>query len=363
MAEISQNFTALSSGETDAGSELRITADRSFDGLRTIVLENEWLRLVVLPEAGAKIWQITYRPSSTDLLWNNPEILPARLAAGSCYDDVWSGGWDELFPNDEIAIIDGNTYPDHGELWTGEWGAETFEDAESVGARLRYTTSGSIQVEKTIRLRRGYPRIEFHHRFVNQGTAGFPFLWKLHPAMAVSPVHRIDFPKMRVVLEPAFPGSLAGSGDWGHWPILATPLGDVDLRRVSPQEARKLYFFYGTQMEAGWCAITNTDTELACGLQFDSSIFRCCWLFATYGGWRNYNVAVLEPCTGYPLNFEAMMAAGRQRTLAPGEALETDVRFLVQAGLRSVTAIDASGNMMGENSGVSHRDLRLRVPG
>jgi hypothetical protein len=349
MAEISQNSTALSSEETAKYSELRVNTDCSCYGLRTIVLENQWLRLVVLPEAGAKIWQITYKPCNTDLLWNNPLIPPTRLPAGSCYDDVWSGGWDELFPNDEVATIDGNAYPDHGELWTGEWIAETFEDAESVSAWLRYTTAiGAIQVEKTIRLRRGCPRIDFHHRFVNQGTVCFPFLWKLHPAMAVSPLHRIDFPKMKVVLEPAFPGSLGGAGDSGHWPIITTSLGDIDLRRVSPQDARKLYFFYGTQMEAGWCAITNTDTELACGLQFDSRIFRCCWLFATYGGWRNHNVAVLEPCTGYPLNFEAMKAAGRQRTLAPGEALETDVRFLVQEGLRSVVAIDASGNMIGE---------------
>lgn len=94
--------------------------------------------------------------------------------------------------------------------------------------------------------------------------------------------------------------------------------------------------------------MTNTETKLACGLQFDSRIFPCCWLFATYGGWRNHNVAVLEPCTGYPLNFETMKAAGWHRTLAPGEALETDVRFLVQEGLRSVAAIDSAGTMWGE---------------
>jgi hypothetical protein len=74
-------------------------------------------------------------------------------------------------------------------------------------------------------------------------------------------------------------------------------------------------------------------------------IFPCCWLFATYGGWRNYNVAVLEPCTGYPLNFEAMKTAGHHKTLRPGESLQTEVRFLVQEGLRSVGSIEASGNM------------------
>jgi hypothetical protein len=40
-----------------------------------------------------------------------------------------------------------------------------------------------------------------------------------------------------------------------------------------------------------------------------------------------------------------MKAAGRHRTLKPGESLETNVRFLVQEGLRSVGAIEISGKM------------------
>ncbi|HEY7352274.1 MAG TPA: hypothetical protein VH596_05855 [Terriglobales bacterium] len=330
--------------------ELLVNGDCRYHGLRAVVLENRFLRLVILPEAGAKIWQITYKPLGADLLWNNSGIAPARLPVNSIYDDVWSGGWDELFPNDEVAVIDGKTYPDHGELWTGEWTAATFSKSDHVGVRLSYTTPlGSIEVEKTIRLLRDCSRIDFHHRFVNQGRMCFPFLWKLHPAMAVSPQHRIDFPKMKVILEPAFPGTLEGAAEISDWPIVQTPRGEIDLRCVPPEQTRQLYFFYGTQMQGNWCAITNTSTGLACGLQFDSRIFSCCWLFGTYGGWRDYNVAVLEPCTGYPLNFEAMKAAGRHRIFAPGESLETDVHFSVQEGLRSVATMDASGYMREES--------------
>jgi len=314
---------------------LSVNTDWSYRGLRTVVLENRLLRVVILPEAGAKIWQITYKPFDADLLWNNPRIAPARLPVNSRYDDVWSGGWDELFPNDEVALIEGESYPDHGELWTGEWQAESFSSVDEVGVRLRCVTPiSSIEVEKTIRLRRVPACLEFRHRFTNRGRTAFPFLWKLHPAMAVSPQHRIDFPPMQVVVEPAFPGTLSGAPAVGEWPVVKTANGSVDLRRV-----------YGTQMKGNWCALTNSETGLACGWQFDPEVFRCCWLFATYGGWRNYNVAVLEPCTGYPLNFEAMKAAGRQRSLASGESLQTDVRFFVQERLRSVGSIDASGQM------------------
>jgi hypothetical protein len=328
---------------------LTVSTDWSYRGLRAIVLENRLLRLVILPEVGGKIWQIVYKPLDAHLLWNNPRIHPMRLPPNSRYDDVWSGGWDELFPNDEISVIEGEAYPDHGELWTGDWAAEPFLNADEAGVRLHYVTPiSAIEVEKTIRLRPDRARIEFHHRFINRGKAAFPFLWKLHPAMAVSADHRIDFPPLQVVLESAFPGTLTGGSCPAQWPIIETPAGKVDLRRVTSEEARQLYFFYGTQLQGNWCALTNTATGLACALQFDPEVFRCCWLFATYGGWRNYNVAVLEPCTGYPLNFEAMKAAGRHKHLPPGETLQTDVRFLVQEGLRSVGSVDAAGNMKEE---------------
>jgi len=326
--------------------KLCVNVDWSYRGLRTIVLENGLLRVVILPKAGAKIWQITYKPLDADLLWNNPRIPPTRLALNSRYDDVWSGGWDELFPNDEVAVIDGEGYPDHGELWTTPWDAEPFSTAGEVGVRLRCMTPiSAIEVEKVIRLRRDQGRIEFEHRFTNRGTVAFPFLWKLHPAMEVSPQHRIDFPAMNVALEPAFPGTLGGGSAAGQWPLIKTGAGEVDLRKVTPAEARQLYFFYGTEMKGNWCALTNSATGLACALQFDANVFSCCWLFATYGGWRNYNVAVLEPCTGHPLNFDAMKAAGRHLTLGPNQTLQTAVKFLVQDGLHSVGKVDASGNM------------------
>ena len=51
-----------------------------YRGLQVITLENELLRVQILPQAGAKIWQITYLPLDTELLRNNPHIPPQRHA-------------------------------------------------------------------------------------------------------------------------------------------------------------------------------------------------------------------------------------------------------------------------------------------
>lgn len=323
--------------------DLRVTTDECH-GLRAVTLENSRLRIIVLPEAGARIWQITYKPLAADLLWNNSGIFPARLPLYSSYDDLWSGGWDELFPNDEVAVIHDKHYPDHGELWTGEWHAKPFHHSDAVGVHLRFVTPIShVRVEKTITLRAGASRIEFQHRFTNLGDTPLPFLWKLHPAMQVTTQHRLDFPQMNIRMEPAFEGTLAGAQKQNRWPFVHVDSRQVDLRRIPSPAERELYFFYGTEMVDSWCALTNTATRLACALKFDSRVFSCAWLFATYGGWRDYNVAVLEPCTGYPLNFNALQASGRALILRPCETFSTEVLFLVQEGLCSVGDIDANG--------------------
>jgi hypothetical protein len=326
--------------------ELRVSSDWAYRDLQVVDLENRFLRIVLLPQLGGKIWQITYKPLDAALLWNNSRILPARLPMNSRYDDVWCGGWDELFPNDEVATIEGETYPDHGEVWTGEWKAEPFETDQAVGVLLRFDTPiSSLRMEKKITLRRGESCLHFEHKLTNLGGSEFPFLWKLHPAFAVSPKHRIDFPAMKVNLEPAFAGTLQGAGSPFDWPTAQIGAKRIDLRHIPGIDERQLYFFYGTELKAGWCALTNTETGLACGLQFDAAVFRSCWLFASYGGWRNYNVAVLEPATGYPFNFEAMRDAGRASTLSPGASLSTKVLFTVRENLRSVGKISPDGTM------------------
>jgi Domain of unknown function (DUF5107) len=325
----------------------RVSTDWTYRGLRTVVMENRWLRIVVLPEAGGKLWQITYKPLDADLLWNNPRIAPTKMPMNARYDDVWSGGWDELFPCDETSLIEGEMYPDHGEFWTGQWEAVPFELNDQVGVTLRFTTPiSAITVEKTISIDRHTPRIRFHHQFTNTGSTPLPFLWKLHPAMAVTPQHRVDFPAMKVTLEPAFLGTLGGGLAQFNWPTTNIDGRDVDLRRVPAEAERQLYFFYGSEMAAGWCSLTNTANRLACGLVFDQKVFPSCWLFASYGGWRHYNVAVLEPCTGYPLNFEAMRAAGRHKLIGLGETLGTDVLFSVREDVSSVASIDPDGTIV-----------------
>jgi hypothetical protein len=328
-------------------NEMTIGTKRALNRLRGIEVENEVLHLVVLPETGAKVWQIHYKPLAVDLLWNNPSLAPARQALHASYDDAWSGGWDELFPNDEAGELLGYNLPDHGELWTGEWEVERVEDGGQPGLHLRYITPVSrFLVEKTLLLRPECAVLQVTYKLTNQGGKEFPFLFKLHPAFAVSANHRIDFPAMTVRREPEFAGTLEGAPLTFPWPYAEVGGKILDLRQVPDTHSGAVHFFYGTEMAAGWCGITNRANRLAAAVRFDPEVFSSCWLFATHGGWRDLNVAVLEPATGYPYRMQTMLDRGQARWVAPGESLETTVLLTVQQGLRSIGGVAEDGTIL-----------------
>jgi len=332
--------------------DLWVGPGQSLHSLRTIVLENRFLRLVVLPEAGARIWQVTYKPLNADILWNHPKLLPSIQPANASYDDNWCGGWDDLFPNDEAGICAGLQLPDHGELWTGEWHANSDQDENAASLRLSFCAPiTQFLAERTMRLCRDRSMLEIHYRLTNQGSQSLPFLWKLHPAFAVSSQHRIDFPPMSAIREMDFQGTLESAPSVFPWPYAPTASGVLDLRQVPDESSGAIHFFYGTGYREGWCGITNRSKRLAAGLRFDPQIFSSCWLFATHGGWNDLNVAVLEPATGYPFRIQSMIDAGRARVLAPGESLATTVLFSVQEGLRSIGGIEEDGHILPGDEG------------
>lgn len=321
--------------------------DRSGSKLTAITLENDLLRLVLLPGAGAKIVSLVHLPTATELLWASPQVEAQAVTPGSSYDDTWAGGWDELFPNDEPAQMDGFALPDHGELWTCAWQFDVERSEHSVTLHLwTETPVTQCRVEKWIRLSEGSGAVHFKHALRNGGTRAVPYLWKLHPALRVQEGDRLFIPAREFVLEPLSPGTLEGGEVIAGTSQVRTGERTVDLLSVPSAESKEMYFFYGIDLQEGWCAWHRPSTRLALALAFPVDIFPHCWLFASYGAWRDYNVAVLEPCTGYPFKLEGIDAAGRGLRLQPGEAIEAEVTLTVEDGVRSITKVSPCGEIV-----------------
>lgn len=123
---------------------------------RAIVLENEFLKVTLLPELGGRIFQITHKPAGRDLLYNNRVLKPTRW--GMPNQDGWlaAGGIEWAFPTQE-----------HGYEWNAAWDARIERDAQSASVILTDTNANDrvrVQVRVTLPAHAAYlaisPRIE-----------------------------------------------------------------------------------------------------------------------------------------------------------------------------------------------------------
>ena len=321
-----------------------------FNGLQVVRIENEHLRIDILPECGGKIYNFIHKPSDRNLLWHNPHILPASTPYGAGFDNNWSGGWDELFPNDVSTLAEsGEILPDHGEIWCQpcEW-----ELVESSPRRVstRFTSFGRVtaaRFEKTISLSEGESICRTHYRISNTGRLPIAFIWDIHPAMVISPATRLDLPATNGLVDPWREDRFAGGSRYA-WPFAETRNGkNVDMRRVEPPETGLADLHYLPEIESGWFAVTDTQQRVGFGMAFPVEVLPHLWLFRTFGGWRGLYTLIVEVCSGYPNDLSIAREAGTCTVLDAGKSVEADVAAIAYTGFEGVEHISKDGVVAG----------------
>lgn len=292
-------------------------------GYPAIALENERVRAVVIPELGARVWELTDRARGRQWIWHRPGMPPRAVPVGSAYDDVWAGGWEELFPNDAAGPFEGRDLPDHGEWWARAWTVEHESQNGSAVLRLAMQTSViGAACEKEFRLDAGAARLSVRYRIRSLEKQPFHFLFKQHLPIALAPDCKLLLPGGTAqTVDPSF-GTMAGrieSFDWPH----AT--AETDMRNVPSPDERAREFLYVRDLPGHWCGVDDVRANASLRMNFDVERLPFVWLFLTYGGWRDLHTAVLEPCTNMPKDLAGAVAAGQSARLAPGEVFETGV--------------------------------------
>jgi hypothetical protein len=138
-----------------------------------IVLENEYVRLVVIPEFGARIISFVYKPTGHEQLYQNPVGTPYGMGAGNFYYD-WLMVYGGIFPT--------FPEPEHGKSWLMPWQwelIETTDERVSLQMSLQDVTefpahpwkfnNGVTEVlcTSTVTLEKGETSFDFHHTIEN----------------------------------------------------------------------------------------------------------------------------------------------------------------------------------------------------
>jgi galactose mutarotase-like enzyme len=294
---------------------------------RLIHLSNEFLEVSVLSAVGAKIYDLIDRATDQNFLWHNPRIRPQPYPVEANFDNYWCGGWDDGFPTCESCSHKGEFYPNLGELRSVRWTVEHFEETF-----VRLSAAGPIspiRAEKTLRLRG--ETLEMEYTIRHEGYAPIDFIWGTHPAFAIEPGCRLHIPAHSGLVSQASPAKLGAPGQRYRWPILETPAGQVDMS-LTPTPGNQSAGHYALDLTAGWFAVEYPDRQSGALIEFPLEVCPNLWLWLSYGGWRGYYLAVIEPWTSVPVTLSEAVAAGTSRVLEPGATFCATISATVWRG-------------------------------
>lgn len=286
-----------------------------------IALENAEIQLIIRPDLGGRIDQLRDRKTGHNWLWHPPaydETQTRQIAIGESFDQHWSGGWDEIFPNDAAGTFQGRQLVDHGELWSQPW--EVLEQSD-FSLRLGMTCQTiPIRVEKTITLDEQKPVFQITYRFENLSDEFISFLFKQHAAIAIEAGDELVLPECDIEPVVLDFSRIIGRPGKTRFPFAFDAEGnEVSLQQTPARSSLLQEFFYSSNLATGECGIRNPRSRSTLMMKFDRQDFPYVWVFQSYGGWRDYYVLILEPCTTMPYDLDIASQNGTIAEIAPHE--------------------------------------------
>lgn len=277
-----------------------------------ISAENQYLQMAMLPEFGGKITSIYRKDVKYEYLWYFPEML-RRNCSG--YDECFSGGIDEVFPNDPPETICGIDFPDHGLLWSTALDYSLETDAVVLtGSWLQ----GMMRYKKKIMLADDLPHIKIEYKIENLLGHDLPFLWKMHAAVKAEPGDCITCPAAKAECMDVVWSRFYSKApfDWPYHPAYRAD------RMPAADGTTEFLLLY--KLQEGKLEISRASGRKFAYL-FDRAVFPYVCYFASYGGFKGNYFAVAEPATARGSTVNEAHQHTACLVLKPGEVIETSM--------------------------------------
>lgn len=193
---------------------------------RTLVVENEYLKLTFLPDLGGRLYEVLFKPTGHVETYRNPVVKPSPWGPPEMGWWLAVGGIEWCLPVEE-----------HGYEWAVPWLATVEEDASGVTVWLRDSAEESrIRAEIAVRLEAGAGSFSIRPRVENPTSTPLAVKYWTN-AMLAPGGQNSPSAKLRFVLPDAVTAvtvhsrgdeALPGYGERMPWPIV----NGVDLSQL-----------------------------------------------------------------------------------------------------------------------------------
>jgi galactose mutarotase-like enzyme len=289
-----------------------------------VVLENNALRVTILPALGGKIASIQILRDREELLQQPLRPYAPRIRYMS-FDTSDASGWDECLPS--VAACEMQTaahtvlIPDHGDFWQVEW--HTLSQTKTDVTLSADGFSLPLRFSKTLQLLGN--RLHVSYELLNRSAEPVEYVWSAHPLFAVEPGDRILLPDSvsEVTVEGSARNRLGKQGSKVAWPKAVLENSNaLDLSVAGNVTDRIGDKLFAASPKEGWCAIVRHRLRCRVELRYNAGQLPFLGLWICYGGWPESGVnrqqcVALEPCNAAGDSLAIAAAEGRARRLVP----------------------------------------------
>jgi hypothetical protein len=354
--------------ERDRNYGCRLITDGTLKGLRTVVLENQRLRITVLVDRGTDVYEFLYKPTDTDFMWRSPmplhapkNFIPTSSSSMGSFYDHYEGAWQDILPSFGFpSSYKGAEFGLHGESSLLPWDFRVVEDKPdrvSVDFWVRLYRS-PFYVEKNLTLEADSSVLKISEFIENEAKEPMALSWGHHPTLGGPFLDEnctidISYRKAHTNVERSFERQRLEPNMVFDWPMAKSVSGQVvDMSKVPPRESQTADVLYFTEPDGAWYAVTNQNLQLGFGMVWDVKTFPYLWLWQVCHGsydypWygRTYNMA-LELVTSPPgQGIASAVSDGTAIMIAPGERVSSHLNAVVYTGCGRVLTLHENGSV------------------
>jgi hypothetical protein len=286
------------------GKELRMIelSHAMYKDQKAITLETEIMRAQFLPEHGAKLASLVYKPRGRELLVQRPDPIYAVQPFDGDYVAAECSGLDDMFPTIDACYYDrypwqGTKMADHGEVWSLPWESRLENDG------IYFAVNG-IRFPYKLEKRVSFPReniLRWDYCLSNLSPFDFDYLWAAHPMFYLEEGAELVLPEgiKRLVGTFSLPPGHLSYGDEITYPVGSLFDGEEkDFRQLEPKSTGLAYkYFIKGKMPAGWCGVKFHRSNFSLFMSFPVEQVPYLGILPNAGGWQDLYNIFLEPCT------------------------------------------------------------------
>ncbi len=289
----------------------------TFHGYRSLLIENNCIRTVMLLDKGTDIISFVDKRTDTEFVWTNPmgisclEKMKKGNMDSDCLSDNYVGGWFEILPNlGGECNFAGKHFTGHGEVFNLPWDYSVVKDSEEEIQLLFLTRLSKypLELRKTLTVKKDEPTLAFNEEVINLGATPIEYTWAYHPNVG----------------KPFLSESC----------VVELPFVNETIPVLPPGSMKEEILTY-EDISEGCATIRNRDTGIGIEFCWDTEIFKHCKLWLSSGfdcGHHHHGgayVTCILPCSSKTMDLDKASANGETLRLEGHRTAETFFKIRV----------------------------------